>query len=43
MPRVVKEEDLIVGIHGAVMKSVGLNNASAELAEEMLRQRELWR
>jgi hypothetical protein len=43
VPRVVKEEDLSVGIHGAVMKSVGLNNASAELAEEMLRQREPWR
>ena len=43
VPRVVKEEDLIVGIHGAVMKPVGLNKGSAELAEEMLRQRGLWR
>jgi hypothetical protein len=30
---------LIVGIHGAVMKPVGLNKASAEVADEMLRQR----
>ena len=43
VPSVVNEEDLIVGIHGAVMKLAGLNKGSAELAEEMLRQCELWR